>query len=123
VPAVERPVPASVPQHDRVDKGCQWIDFSLESHSYCRVGIPSAKKLVKEMGVQCGIADEETMAEKFIKTDTDAKLYTGVTKQVFSTIVDCMKPFAMKFRNSSSSFFHSFFLFRVLLLSFFFGER
>jgi len=28
-----------------------------------------------------------------------------------------------RFRNSSSSFFHSFFLFRVLLLSFFFGER
>ena len=46
---------------------------------------------------ECRKIDRDvSVSEKLIATDSDSKLYTGVSRPVFLTIVECMTPFAKK---------------------------
>lgn len=71
------------------DQQTQWEDFSLGYHDYCQ---KSAE--VKHIECQCDLAEEETITSQLIKTDSNAKLYAGIPRETFLTLVDCMRGFA-----------------------------
>ncbi|XP_076471887.1 uncharacterized protein LOC143301465 [Babylonia areolata] len=78
------------------DQGCQWTDFSLEDHDYCKTVKPTASKTFRDASVLCRLSKEETVAEKMLKTDSDARLYCGVPLNTFWTLVDGVQQFAHK---------------------------
>lgn len=74
------------------DKETQWEDPRLLDHKYSVI----YSTVVKSTAVQCSLDIEETKAASFLKTDSDAKLYAGLTCIIFWTLVKCMEPFAKK---------------------------
>lgn len=76
-------------------------DFTVHNdHSYAREWkdiqdktVQTKIHLYEEKGVQVTLEKGTMSAKRSIATDSDSLLYTGVTKQVFFTLVDCMSKF------------------------------
>lgn len=66
--------------------GKKWTDFQAKSSQTNIV-------LMEEKGVQSKSDGATMSAAQNLKTDNDALLYTGVTKEVFFTLVKCFTPF------------------------------
>ncbi|VDI19094.1 Hypothetical predicted protein [Mytilus galloprovincialis] len=74
-----------LPQKDHT-YGKEWTDFQTKSSQTNIV-------LTEEKGVQSKSDGATMSAAQNLKTDNDALLYTGVTKEVFFTLVKCFTPF------------------------------
>jgi hypothetical protein len=86
------------------DKGTDYEVPTLScDHSYIKPNESQSKKSVQtqtasrlektDIGVQCNIEDDESLAKHDIKNDTDAMFYTGVTYISFWTIVATLQKF------------------------------
>lgn len=70
------------------DAQTQWIDPAVEDHTYCKGSI------IYDTTITPAPEISRSIAEVTLKRDEDCLLYTGISLQVFNTLVSCLQGFA-----------------------------